>query len=72
MSNIPGFLTVYEAAKRLGVSHSQVTRYIHNDLLAATKIGQQMLIPEISLSVFKRPPRGNPAFLRKKKKSLKN
>jgi excisionase family DNA binding protein len=62
MSAIPGYLTVREAADLIGVSHSQVTRYIANGQLPAIELGQQKLIRKADATKFQRPPRGNPAF----------
>lgn len=64
MSTIPGFLTVYEAARRLRKSHAQVTRYIKAGHLPARKIGTSWLIEKKDLDGFIPPPRGNPAFLK--------
>lgn len=60
--DIPGFVTVYEVASRIGVCHSQVTRYISSGQLAAKKIGNQWFIRERDVKAFRRPPRGNPSF----------
>lgn len=62
MSAFPGFLTTYEAAEQLGVSHAQVTRYIKDDLLDAQKQGNQWFIRASSVKKFKPPKRGNPNF----------
>ena len=65
MSEINGLLTVIEAAKVIGVSHSQVTRYVNQGLLPAKRISQTILISEQDARDFKRPPRGNPKLLQK-------
>lgn len=62
MATIPGYFTVQEAATHIGVSHSQVTRYISNELLPAIDLGHQKLIPAAKVKRFKKPPRGNPNF----------
>jgi excisionase family DNA binding protein len=66
MATIDGYYTLYEAAERIGVSHSQVSRYVQEKLLEGICLGRQILITERSVDSFKRPPRGNPAFRRKK------
>ena len=65
MSAIEGLLTVYETAKRLGVSHAQVTRYVKQQKLPAKRVGQTILIDEADVDQFERPPRGNPNFREK-------
>ena len=65
MSEIKGLLTVTEAAKLIGVSHSQVTRYVNQGILPAKRIGQTILIDESDAANFERPRRGNPKLLQK-------
>lgn len=65
MATIDGYYTLYEAAERIGVSHSQVSRYVQEKLLVGICLGRQILIPEQSVDTFQRPLRGNPAFRRK-------
>lgn len=65
VSSIPGYLTAYEVAEILEVDHSQVCRYCADGKLSARKIGNQWMIREADVRKFKRPPVGNPAFLRK-------
>lgn len=62
MSQIPGYVTLAEAAKEIRVSHVQVTRYVHDGLIEFVKVGNQYLIPEAAVEKFERPARGNPAF----------
>lgn len=62
MEPIDAYLTVAEAAKLIGVSHSQATRYIRAGQLAHQRIGWQILVPVESARRFKRPERGNPNF----------
>lgn len=62
MSQIPGYLTLAEAAQVIGVSHAQASRYVKDDLLEHAEIGSQYLIPEAAAKNFERPARGNPAF----------
>lgn len=62
MAEIAGYLTPYEVADLLGVSHSQVTRYVASELLPSVRVGRSILIPEKAVKSFERPPRGNPEF----------
>ncbi len=62
MSAIAGYLTPDEAAAVIGVSHSQVTRYIKDERLPSMRVGWQILIPTKAVESFRRPPRGNPNF----------
>lgn len=59
---VPGYVTVRQAAKTLDVSHSQVTRYIKKGLLPSVPAGNQKLIPAAKVKRFKKPPVGNPNF----------
>lgn len=59
---LPGYLRLDEAAKIIGVSHSQVWRYVNDGLLDAINIGGTYLLRECDVRIFTRPPRGNPAF----------
>ena len=61
----PGYFTVYEVAEKLGVSHSQVTRYVRAELLPSERLGNQILIPRQALKGFERPKRGNPNLSKK-------
>lgn len=69
MATLPGYYTVYEAAEVIGVSHSQVTRYIKAGLLPAHELGLQKLIEQEAVHKFKRNPVGNPQFRKSAKKS---
>jgi excisionase family DNA binding protein len=62
MSQIPGYLTLAEAARVIGVSHAQASRYVGDGALPHAQVGSQYLIPEEAARSFERPPRGNPAF----------
>lgn len=64
MPTIPGYYTLSEAADVIGVSASQVTRYIQQGLLKAVDLGHQILIEQAQVHNFSRPPRGNPNFRR--------
>lgn len=62
MSIIPGYYTPEEAAKVLGVSQSQITRYVQAGTLKSIPVGRQMLFEQSAVHNFTRPPRGNPNF----------
>lgn len=68
MSAIAGYFTVEEAAAVIGVSPSQITRYIADGKLKAKRIGHQFLIEQHVAHTFTRPPRGNPMFREQGKK----
>lgn len=61
MSAIPGYLTMQEAAERLGIVHSGVARYVRQGKLPCAKVGQQKLIPERAVAEFEPRPVGRPA-----------
>lgn len=65
VSEIQGWLTVYEAARIIGKSHAQVTRYVAKGLLPAKRIGQSIMIREEDARSFVPPKRGNPRLLAK-------
>lgn len=56
------YLTVAQAAKLIGLSHAQVTRYIKRGDLAAERIGWQILVPLKAARAFQPRPRGNPRW----------
>lgn len=62
MSQLPGYLTMAETAEAIGVSVSQVSRYVSNQLLKPIDLGHQLLFKKTDVAKFERPPRGNPAF----------
>ena len=62
IATLPGYYTLYEAAEIVGVSHSQMSRYIRQNLLKAIELGHQKLIEQEAVHKFRRPPVGNPAF----------
>lgn len=64
VSSIPGYLSADEAAKIIGVDHSQVCRYCQDGRLPARKIGNYWMIREADVKKFKRPPIGNPNLLK--------
>ena len=72
MATIPGYYTVYEAAEIIGVSHSQVSKYIRNGQLPATPLGHQKLIEQEAVHKFQRPPVGNPQFRKKSEEISEN
>lgn len=51
-------ITVSEAARIIGVHHSQVTRYIKDGLLEAERIGNQLFLNRRHAEAFQRPKRG--------------
>lgn len=71
MSLIPGFLTLAEAAKAIGVSHAQASRYVRDAILEHKDLGNQYLIPESAVENFERPLRGNPQFRTKKNPAIR-
>lgn len=64
VAQIPGYYTVDEAAKVIGVNRSQISRYIKKGRLPKVNVGQSLLIEQQAVHNFKRKPRGNPAFKR--------
>lgn len=62
MATIPGYYTIEEAASVIGVSPSQVSRYISSGKLSAVDLGRQKLIEQQEVHTFQRVPVGNPAF----------
>ena len=58
-------MTAYEAADVIGVSHSQVTRYVAAGSLPAKRIGPTILIAEEDAKKFVKPSKGNPNFRKK-------
>lgn len=71
MASIPGYYTIYEAADVIGVSHSQVARYIRNGDLPAQTVGNTRLIEQEAVHKFQRKPVGNPQFRLRVNKSSK-
>lgn len=68
MAEIPGYLTITEAAAIIGVCHSQAARYIREERLKAVDLGGQKLIKRQDAEKFKRPARGNPNFVKPRKR----
>ena len=64
-TTLNNMLTVREAARAIGVSHSQVTRYIAAGQLRARKISGVYLVAKSDARSFKRPRKGNPNFWKK-------
>jgi len=67
MGVMTDYITTHEAAKIIGVSHSQVTRYCTSGDLPSTRMGR-MGSREIQIKLrdakkFRRPRRGNPNHL---------
>lgn len=63
-STITGYYTIKEAAEVIGVSSSQVNRYIIDGTLKAIDLGKQWILEQSAVHNFQRPPRGNPTFRR--------
>lgn len=61
---ITGYYTIGEAARVIGRSESQVSRYITNGLLRAVDLGHQKMLRQRDVDSFTPPPRGNPNFLK--------
>jgi excisionase family DNA binding protein len=66
MSILPGFLELHEVAKRLHVSHSMAARYVRDGRIKSVEVGNVKLVPKNALEGFKKKPRGNPNFTKKK------
>lgn len=70
MSIIPGYVTPAEVADQVGLSVSQISRYITSgELKVAKRLGRMCLIEEAVAKNFVKKPRGNPNFQKKVKKS---
>lgn len=69
MATIPGYYTIDEAAEVIGVSRSQVSRYISAGHLQALDLGHQKLIEQQEVHRFERIPVGNPKFREQRKKA---
>ena len=63
MTTLNDYITTREAAKIIGVSHSQVTRYCKKGALPSMRPGREILIKRRDAKKFKRPRRGNPNHL---------
>lgn len=68
MSTVPGFLSLYEVAEALGVSHAQAARYVREGSLPGIKLGNQWLVKPQDIKSFSPPPVGNPNWHKKPKK----
>lgn len=64
MTTLNDYVTAHEAAKIIGVSHSTVTRYCKSGGLPSERMGHEILIKRRDAKKFKRPPRGNPNYVR--------
>jgi len=60
------FLTIGEAAERLGIAHSGVARYVRQGRLPHARKGRQKLIPERAVAEFTPRPAGRPMARREK------
>lgn len=72
VATIPGYYTIYEAAEVIGVTHSQVARYIRNGELPASVVGNAKLLEQEVVHKFRRKPVGNPQFRKHAKGAGKN
>ena len=68
MPKVDGWLTVREAARRLKVDESLVTRYARQKRFKAVLLGKQWLIEQKSFDKFAAEPRpmGNPLLIGRK------
>lgn len=55
-----GYLTITEAAERLGVSRQRVHQLIKQGRLEAEQVGHIWIIPESALDDIKKVPMGRP------------
>ncbi|HEU0115415.1 MAG TPA: helix-turn-helix domain-containing protein [Thermomicrobiales bacterium] len=63
MDDSSQWLSVADAAARLGRSTEQVRRYLREGRLTGQRIGGQWFIADMALAEFERPARGGTAFL---------
>lgn len=63
------YCTMAEAAESIGVTHSQVSRYVSNGLLSCEKIGRQIFLRWSDVRNFHRPSPGNPQFRQQTRKT---
>lgn len=63
---LPGYLSVREAAAKLGLSHSQCWRYVTDGVIPSKDTAFGYAILEADLANFERLPKGNPAFRTKR------
>lgn len=59
---LPQYVSVPEAARRLGCAKRTVYGYIERDLLRADRVGRALLVPVDALKSFEKPKAGNPRF----------
>jgi len=57
-----GYVTVLEAARRLGKSPSMVSRYIRSGQLPGRRVAGRYFIEEAALAGFEPRPVGNPVW----------
>jgi len=60
MSDLPGYLTVNEAAARRGVRRQAILALIDRGRLKAYRVGRQWLIAKADLDAFTHLPAGRP------------
>lgn len=58
---LAGYLTVAQAAAKLGVTYAQCSKYVRDGRLPSIELGVK-LVPESAVNSFRRPARGNPNF----------
>jgi excisionase family DNA binding protein len=58
--DLPGYVSVEEAAKRLGISKTRVYGYINDGRLRAVKASQTLMIPVQEIENYKRNITGRP------------
>lgn len=61
-TSIDGYYTLAQAAEKIGVHVSQVSRYVAAKQLPAIDLGRQKLIPREAVDTFERPKVGNPSW----------
>lgn len=59
---LPGHVSIEEAATKLGLSYTQVWRYVVSGELAAIETPIGYAIKQAELDAFTPHPKGNPAF----------
>ena len=57
---LPGYLTIREAANEVGLSHTQMWRYIKDKILPAKSTVFGFAVREEDVKAFERTPKGAP------------
>lgn len=63
---LPGYLSIKEFAEEVGLSASQIWRYVTDDILPHRDTPIGYAIHESQLETFQPMPKGNPAFRTKR------